>query len=59
MKCVRSTVDMIAIFRKSEPPEPVRFRYISYDKKQLEIKVGKVIDLRREYVGEHINYIYK
>ena len=36
MKMIRSTVDMIAIFRKAEPPEPVRFRY-SYMKKDYEI----------------------
>ena len=58
MKLVRSTVDMIAIFRKSEPPEPVRFRYTSYDKREFDIKVGQVVDLKREYVGQNTNYIY-
>ena len=58
MKMIRSTVDMIAIFRKAEPPEPVRFRY-SYMKKDYEIKVGQVVDLRKEYEGEHRNYIYQ
>ena len=59
MKLVRATVDMIAIFRKKEPPEPVRFRYTTYDKRELEVKVGKVVDLRKEYVGEYLNYIYQ
>ena len=58
MKLVRSTVDMIAIFHKGEPPEPVRFRY-NYANKEYEIKVDKVVDLRREYQGEHKNYIYR
>lgn len=58
MKLVRSTVDMIAVFRKAEPPEPVRFRY-NYLNKDYEIKVGQVVDLRREYVGEHKNYVYQ
>ena len=59
MKLIRSTVDMIAIFRKSEPPEPVRFRYTALDKRVFDIKVGQVVDLRKEYVGEYKNYIYK
>ena len=59
MKLVRSTVDMIAIFRKSEPPEPVRFRYTAIDRKEYDIKVGQVVDLRREYVGRNMNYIYQ
>ena len=59
MKLVRSTVDMIAIFHKGEPPEPVRFRYTTRDKKDYEVKIGQVVDLRREYVGDHTNYIYQ
>ena len=42
MKLVRSTVDMIAVFRKAEPPEPVRFRY-NYLNKDYEIKVGIIV----------------
>ena len=59
MKLIRSTVDMIAIFRKSEPPEPVRFRYTALDKRVFDIKVGQVVNLRKEYIGEHKNYIYQ
>lgn len=58
MKMIRAPIDMIAIFHIGEPPEPVRFRY-NYMRKNYEIKVGKVIDLRKEYVGQVTDYIYK
>ena len=57
MKMVNATVDMIAVFRKKEPPEPYRFRYnkngIDYD-----IKVGKVVDLKKVTYGNTKNYVY-
>ena len=58
MKMVRATVDMIAIFHKGEPPEPVRFRY-NYGGKDYEIKVGEVVDLKRVYQGQSRDYIYQ
>lgn len=59
MKRVHTAVDMVAVFRPGEPPEPVKFRYITYDRKVYTIKVGKVVDLRREFVGQIRNYIYQ
>ena len=59
MKRVHTAVDMVAVFRPGEPPEPVKFRYITYDRKVYTIKVGKVVDLRREFVGQIKNYIYQ
>ena len=59
MKRVQAAVDMVAVFRPGEPPEPVKFRYITYDRKVYTVKVGKVVDLRREFVGQVKNYIYQ
>ena len=59
MKSVHTAVDMVAVFRPGEPPEPVKFRYITYDRKVYTIKVGKVVDLQREFVGQVKNYIYQ
>ena len=59
MKMVRTPVDMVAVFRPGEPPEPVKFRYITYDRKVYTVKVGKVVDLRREFVGQATHYIYQ
>ncbi len=58
MKAVRTTVDMIAVFHGKEPPEPFRFRY-AWDGEEHEIKVGEVLDLRKESSGNTKNYIYK
>ena len=58
VKMVRATVDMIAVFHKGEPPEPFRFRYMK-DGIEHNIKVGKVLDLRKEQYGNTKNYIYK
>ena len=59
MKRVQTAVDMVAVFRPGEAPEPVKFRYITYDRKVYTIKVEKVVDLRREFVGQVKNYIYQ
>ena len=59
MKRVYAAVDMVAVFRPGEPPEPVKFRYITYDRKVYTIKVGKVFDLRRQFIGQAKNYIYQ
>ena len=45
MKALRTTVDMIAVFRAGEIPEPIRFRFRDRRGKETVIKVGKVIDL--------------
>lgn len=45
MKRVRATVDMIAVFRGGEVPEPYKFKYRRRDGKVFEIKVDKVVDL--------------
>ena len=50
VKALRTTVDMIAIFRMGEPPEPVRFRYF-HDGRGYEIKVDKVLDLKSTVYG--------
>ena len=54
---VRATIDMIAVFHKGEPPEPVRFRY-TFDGKEYVIKVGRVLDLRKEQYGQTKSFIY-
>ena len=45
MKTVRSTVDMIAVFRGGEVPEPYRFKFKRFDGKVFNIKVDRVVDL--------------
>jgi hypothetical protein len=57
MKMVNATVDMIAVFHKGEPPEPFRF---IYRKNGVEhnIKVGKVVDLKKVTYGNTKNYVY-
>ena len=59
MKMVQTAVDMVAVFRPNEPPEPIKFRYITYDRKVFTIKVSKVVNLRKELVGQAKNYIYQ
>ena len=58
MKMIRADVDMITVFHRGEPPEPYKFRY-SKNGREYEIKVDKVLDLRKEYFGNTKNYIYK
>ena len=57
MKLIRAPIDMIAVFHKNEPPEPVRFRYQG-DGKMWEIKVDKVVDLERRIYGNTMDYTY-
>ena len=56
--CWNSSAIPAGIFT-GEAPEPVKFRYITYDRKVYTIKVGKVVDLQREFVGQVKNYIYQ
>ena len=58
MKAIRATVDMVAVFRSGELPEPVRFRYEDREGKETVIKVGEVTDLRidRYSNGKNITY---
>ena len=58
MKAVRATVDMVAVFRGGEIPEPVRFRYTDREGRETVIKVGEVTDLRidRYSNGKNITY---
>lgn len=58
MKMLRQPVDMIAVFHKSEPPEPYRFRYTK-DGKDYVIKVDKVLDIMLDQYGNTRNYTYK
>ena len=59
MKAVRKTVDMIAVFHRGEPPEPIKFRYERDDGREYEIRIDKVVDLRAETYGSAKNYIYR
>ena len=58
MKTVKSTVDMIAVFRGGEVPEPYKFKFRRRDGKVFDIKVGKVTDLniRRHDHTKDITY---
>ncbi len=58
MKMIRAPIDMIAVFHRDEPPEPFKFRYTK-EGKDFEIKVEKVLDLRRDYYGNTMDYIYR
>ena len=53
MKAIRATVDMVAVFRSGELPEPVRFRYEDREGKETVIKVGEVTDLRIDRYSTH------
>ena len=52
------TVDMVAVFRMGEPPEPVKFRYYE-DGQPVTVRVGKVLDLRKVIYGNTKTYTYK
>ena len=58
MKAVRTTVDMIAVFRGDEIPEPIRFRYTTPAGKEQVVKVGKVIDLSIKKWGQTKDITY-
>lgn len=58
MKAVRTTVDMICVFRAGEIPEPIRFRYTDRMGKETVIKVGKVIDLSIDSYNTPKNITY-
>ena len=58
MKAVRKTVDMIAVFRRGEIPEPVRFRYTDHMGKEVVIKIDKVIDLHIDNFNTPKNITY-
>ena len=47
LKAVRKTVDMIAVFRAGEIPEPIRFRFRDRMGKETVIKVGMQMCLIR------------
>jgi len=58
VKAVRTTVDMVAVFRMGEPPEPVKFRFID-DGKSYTVRVDKVLDLKKVNYGNTKTYTYK
>ena len=58
MKAMRTTVDMIAVFRGGEVPEPIRFRYTERDGKENIVNVGKVIDLKVNHSGQTKDITY-
>ena len=57
MKALRTTVDMVAVFRMDEPPEPVKFRYFA-DGEAHSIRVGKVLDIKQINFGNTKTYAY-
>lgn len=58
MKLLRQPIDMIAVFHKSEPPEPYRFRY-TRGGRDFVIKVDKVLDITLDHYGNTRNYTYR
>ena len=58
MKAIRSTVDMVAVFRCGELPEPVKFRYTDGNGKETVIKVDAVLDLSIDRISSGNNITY-
>ena len=58
VKAVRCTVDMIAVFRCGEMPEPVRFRYTDREGKETIINVDRILDLAVDRAGSGNSITY-